>query len=116
MDRKREHNLLMAHFAEIDENNMVINVIVVHNNELIDENGDESEAKGIDFCVAHFGGTWIQTSYNSNFRGNYAGIGYHYDRELDVFITPKCHTQAILNMKTIQWDCEDVEHDTTEIS
>jgi hypothetical protein len=106
----------MAHFAELNENNMVINVIVVHNNELIDENGDESESKGIDFCVAHFGGRWIQTSYNSNFRGRYAGIGHYYDQELDIFTTPKCHTQAILNMTTIQWDCEDVEHDTIEIS
>ena len=79
----------MAHFAELDENNIVKQVIVVHNNELLDENGMESEQKGIDFCVAHYGGTWIQTSYNGTFRGQYAGIGYAYDSVTDVFIAPK---------------------------
>ena len=78
----------MAHFAELDENNIVKQVIVVHNNELLDENGIELEQKGIDFCVAHYGGTWIQTSYNGNFRGTYAGIGYTYDKTLDEFIAP----------------------------
>ena len=78
----------MAHFAELDENNIVTRVIVVHNNELLDENGIELEQKGIDFCVAHYGGTWIQTSYNGNFRGSYAGIGYIYDKTLDEFIAP----------------------------
>ena len=77
----------MAHFAQLDENNIVINVIVVHNNELIDDDGNELEQKGIDFCVAHFGGTWIQTSYNATFRGLFAGIGYTYDSTLDEFIT-----------------------------
>ncbi len=83
----------MAHFAELDENNIVINVIVVHNNELIDDNGNESEAKGIDFCVAHFGGRWVQTSYNATFRGVYAGIGYTYDETLDEFVAPIVETE-----------------------
>jgi hypothetical protein len=78
----------MAHFAELDENNIVARVIVVHNNELLDENGYESEQKGIDFCVVHYGGTWIQTSYNASFRGLFAGIGYTYDETLDVFVAP----------------------------
>ena len=78
----------MAHFAELDETNTIKQVIVVHNNELLDEDGNESEQKGIDFCVAHYGGRWIQTSYNSNFRGSYAGIGYYYDETLDEFIAP----------------------------
>jgi len=77
----------MAHFAELDETNTVKQVIVVHNNELVDENGIESEQKGIDFCVNLFGGKWIQTSYNSNFRGTYAGIGMIYDQVNDVFKT-----------------------------
>jgi len=77
----------MAHFAELDETNTVKQVIVVHNNELLDENGIESEQKGIDFCVNLFGGKWIQTSYNSNFRGTYAGIGMIYDPVNDVFKT-----------------------------
>jgi hypothetical protein len=83
----------MAHFAEIDENNIVTRVIVVHNNELLDENGNESEQKGIDFCVAHYGGTWIQTSYNNNFRGYYAGEGMIYDSANDVFVTPELPTE-----------------------
>jgi hypothetical protein len=78
----------MAHFAELNENNIVTNVIVVHNNELLDENGNELEQKGIDFCINLLGGTWIQTSYNHNFRGTFAGIGYTYDPVNDVFVPP----------------------------
>ena len=88
MDWIRIGDFLMAHFAELDENNIVQRVIVVHNNELLDANGNESEAKGIDFCVAHFGGRWVQTSYNATFRGIYAGIGHTYDEALDVFVAP----------------------------
>ena len=79
----------MAHFAEIDENNIVTRVIVVHNNELLDENYNESEQKGVDFCVAHYGGTWIQTSYNATIRGKYAGISDIYDPVTDLFIAPE---------------------------
>jgi len=79
----------MAHFAELDENNIIKQVIVVHNNELLDEDGNESEQKGIDFCVAHYGGTWIQTSYNNRFRGTYAAIGFSYHEEEDIFVTPQ---------------------------
>ena len=77
----------MAHFAELDETNIVKQVVVVHNNELLDENGNESEAKGIAFCQSLFGGKWIQTSYNGNFRGQYAGQEMFYDEEKDFFIT-----------------------------
>jgi len=85
----------MAHFAELDENNKVIQVIVVHNNELIDENNQESESKGIAFCQSLFGGTWVQTSYNQNFRKNYAGIGFIYDPELDQFNLPQDEMPAL---------------------
>lgn len=78
----------MAHFAELDENNVVKQVIVVHNNELLDENENESEQKGIDFCASLFGGTWIQTSFNATIRGKYAGIGDTYDPIADVFVAP----------------------------
>ena len=78
----------MAHFAELNENNVVTQVIVVHNNELLD-NGVESEAKGIAFCQSLFGGNWIQTSYNANFRGKFAGIGYTYNSVNDVFVAPE---------------------------
>ena len=75
---------ILAHFARV-ENNIVKQVIVVHNNELLDENGNESEAKGIAFCQSLFGGTWVQTSYNSTIRTKFAGIGMLYDPELDEF-------------------------------
>ena len=87
----------MAHFAELDENNIVTRVIVVHNNELLDENGNESEQKGIDFCVAHYGGTWVQTSYNGNIRKNYAGIGYTFDPINNWFVAPQPYPSWILD-------------------
>ena len=79
----------MAHFAELDNDNKVIRVIVVANEELMD-NGVESEAKGITFCKSLFGQDtrWVQTSYNGNFRGTYAGYGYTYDAQNDVFVSP----------------------------
>lgn len=94
----------MAHFAELDENNVVKQVIVVNNNELLDESGKEVEQKGIDFCVAHYGGTWIQTSYNSNFRKNYAGVFFVYDEEKDAFIPPKSFNSWVLNEATCRWE------------
>ena len=87
----------MAHFAELDENNFVKQVIVVHNNELLDENGNESETKGIAFCQSLFGGNWIQTSYNSSFRANFAGIGSFYNSTLNVFSTAKPFASWVLD-------------------
>ncbi len=79
----------MAHFAELNENNIVTQVIVVDNKDILDETGNESETKGIEFCKNLFGGyKWIQTSYNSSFRGVYAGVGYRYDETNDVFFNP----------------------------
>ena len=87
----------MAHFAEIDENNIVTHVIVVHNNELLLD-GEESETKGIDFCEDLFGHrNWVQTSYNNNFRKQYASIGYSYDSDNDVFISIKPYPSWLLN-------------------
>ena len=93
----------MAHFAELGMNNVVLRVIVVHNNELLDENGQESEAKGQEFCRSLFGGTWVQTSYNANFRKNYAGQGFTYDSTRDAFIPPKPFASWVLNEDTCQW-------------
>lgn len=94
----------MAHFAQLDENNVVLQVIVVHNNELMD-GGVESEAKGIAFCQSLFPGTqWVQTSYNANFRKNYAGQGYIYDLTLDAFIPPRPYPSWLLNQQTCQWE------------
>ena len=78
----------MAHFAELDENNIVLRVIVVSNDDTADEDGNEVEAIGITFCQNLVGGTWIQTSYNDNIRRQYAGIGYTYDPDADIFIAP----------------------------
>lgn len=101
----------MAHFAQLDETNIVTQVIVVNNNELLD-NGVESEAKGVAFCQSLLGGTWVQTSYNGNIRKNYAGIGCIYDPVRDAFIPPKanCHSEEILDETTCQWICNNSEH------
>ena len=92
----------MAHFAQL-ENNIVKQVIVVSNQDILDENGQESEQKGIDFCSNLLGGTWIQTSYNGRIRKNYAGIGYKYDADLDAFIPPQPYTSWLLDETTAQW-------------
>lgn len=75
----------MAHFARI-ENQIVCEVIVIANEVLLDENGIEQESIGVQFCHDTFGGDWVQTSYNGNFRGQFAGIGAKYDSSLDEFI------------------------------
>lgn len=93
----------MAHFAQLDANNVVTQVIVVNNAELIDANGQESEAKGAAFCASLFGGQWVQTSYSAKFRGRFAGVGYLYDSRLDAFIPPKPFASWLLNEKTIEW-------------
>ena len=70
----------MSHWAELDENNIVVRVLVGDNNE-----ADE----GYQWLIDNLGGTWIQTSYNSRIRGTYAGIGYSYNAEEDIFIAPQ---------------------------
>jgi len=88
----------MAHFAELDENNVVLRVIVVNNDELLDDNKNELEQKGIDFCVNLFGGTWVQTSYNGKIRKHYAGAGFTYNPIADVFISPKPYPSWSLDL------------------
>ena len=92
----------MAHFCKL-ENNIVTQVIVVANQDILDENGQENEQKGIDFCSNLLGGTWKQTSYNGNIRKNYAGVGYTYDETLDAFIAPKPFNSWVLDETTAQW-------------
>jgi hypothetical protein len=84
----------MAHFAKI-ENNIVTQVIVINNEVLLDENGIEQETIGAAFCEELFGGTWIQTSYNKNFKGNFAGLGMTYDPVKNEFIFPQVEQQSI---------------------
>lgn len=78
----------MAHFAEIDSNNIVLRVIVIDDKNLLDANNVEKEENGIDYCKSLFGEDtkWIQTSYNNKIRGHYAGVGDIYDSNNDVFI------------------------------
>jgi hypothetical protein len=96
----------MSHWAEIDENNIVLRVLVGDNN---DPNGDE----GYQWLVDNLGGTWIKTSYNNNIRKNYASIGYTYDSVRDAFIfpNPNCHPETTLNEDTCQWVCTNPEHE-----
>lgn len=94
----------MAHFAELDDNNVVKRIVVIHNNELLDENGQESEQKGIDFCLELFqGGIWKQTSFNKTFRKNYPTPGETYDPIRDAFIPFKPFDSWILNEDTCRW-------------
>ena len=92
----------MSHWAKIDNNNKVIQVVVGDNN---DPAGDE----GYQWLIDNFGGTWIKTSYNNNIRFYYAGIGYTYDEVRDGFIPPKCHDEAVVNDKCL-WDCTNADH------
>jgi hypothetical protein len=96
----------MAHFAQLDNENKVIQVIVVNNTELVDENGVEQEQKGIDFCKSLLGAdtNWVQTSYNKTFRVNFASIGSTYNKEKDVFIPAKTYPSWVLNETTYTWE------------
>ena len=87
----------MAHFAQLNEENLVTQVIVVANQDTADQDGVENEAIGIEFCTNLLGGTWKQTSYNANIRKNYAGVGYKYDAALDAFIPPQPFASWTLN-------------------
>ena len=92
----------MSHFAEIDQDNFVIRVLV--------GNPELSDDDGLIEITQLLGGTWLQTSYNSTIRGNYAGIGYSYLPDFDLFMPPKCHDEAVLNVDTARWDCLNEEH------
>ena len=95
----------MASFAKIGLNNKVIEVLSVHDNELLDSNGVEQENIGIDFLTKLTGwAIWKQTSYNGNFRKNHAGIGFTYDEDKDAFIPPKPYASWVLNETTCQWE------------
>ena len=94
----------MAHWAEIDENNVVIRVTVGDNN---DTAGDE----GYQWLIDNLGGRWIKTSYNGNIRKNFAGIGTIYDESIDAFIPLKCHNEATLDNKTALWVCDNLFHE-----
>ena len=93
----------MAHFAKIDENNIVTQVVVVENKDTSDASGVEKEHIGAAHLEKILGGTWKQTSYNGNFRKNYAGIGYIFDEQRNAFIPPKPFNSWVLVEETCQW-------------
>ena len=103
----------MAHFAKLDSDNLVTQVIVVSNDDTTDSNGVETESIGVAFCQKLLGATtnWKQTSYNSNMRGNYAGIGYTYMENVatlgvgstDIFINPQPHASWTIDATLPQW-------------
>lgn len=95
----------MAHFAKLDSDNIVTQVVVVDNSVLEKADGTESELKGKQFLNSLLGtATWKQTSYNGTIRKNYAGVGYKYDSTRDAFIPPKPFTSWTLNETTCQWE------------
>jgi len=94
----------MAHFAEIDSNNVVLRVIVVDNKDTSTPDGTEVESIGVAFCQRLFGGNWLKTSYNGNVRKNYAGMGYTYNARLNAFVPTKPFASWILNNDTALWD------------
>ena len=96
----------MAHFAELDEHDKVLRVIVVADADTSDANGNEVESVGVDFCKRLYGDNtrWKQTSYNGNIRKNYAGIGFTYDSTRDAFINPKPFPSWTLDEATCLWE------------
>ena len=96
----------MAHFAEIDGDNKVIRVIVVNNRDILDVNGNESEAIGIAFCERILGNhnTWKQCSYNRNFRKHYPSVGSNYEPRGDYFYPIQPYSSWILNTETAEWE------------
>lgn len=95
----------MAHFAKLDDQNIVVDVNAVNNETISNLPFPESEPVGVAFLTEWSGGysNWKQTSYNSNFRKNFAGIGYTYDAALDAFVPPKPFPSWLLNTNTCQW-------------
>lgn len=96
----------MAHFAKLDDDNVVIDVNVVNNDTIDNLPFPNSEPIGVAFLTEWSGGytNWKQTSYNANFRKNYASLGFAYDAVLDAFIPPKPYPSWLLNTQICQWN------------
>jgi hypothetical protein len=95
----------MAHFAQLDENNKVLNVVVVSNDFTHDENGVEQESLGIAYCKELFGENtkWVQTSYNGNFKNKFAGIGDIYLEDRNIFLGPQPFPSWSLSLTENKW-------------
>jgi hypothetical protein len=100
----------MSHWAELDQDNKVIRVLVGDNN---DPAGDE----GYQWLLDNLGGTWIKTSYNATIRYNYAGIGFTYDADADAFIAPrpKCNHKELFLNDNFKWNCQRCDLNAKEI-
>jgi hypothetical protein len=96
----------MAYFAKLGTGNIIEKIISINNSVITDSNGFEQEQLGVDFINKLYNtrDVWKQTSYNNNFRKNYAGIGYQYDQQRDAFITPKPFNSWVLNETTCRWE------------
>ncbi len=94
----------MAHFAQLDDNNVVVRVIVVDNKDTTDATGIEKEYIGKAHCEKIFGGKWVKTSYNGNIRKRYAGAGMVYNEDLDAFVAKQPYTSWTLNSQTAEWE------------
>jgi hypothetical protein len=96
----------MAHFARLDQTGTVLEVVVVSNNVLLDDNGDECEELGREFCMGLYGdqNNWVQTSYNGNIRKNFASVGAHYDSAKDAFIQRQPYPSWQLDDNSCEWE------------
>jgi hypothetical protein len=101
----------MAHYAYLDENNIVVDVVVGKDESILIDGLDTETyyAQGTPYTVK-------RTSYNSKIRGNFAGLGYTYLPLEDIFIWPKCHDEAVLNAKAAKWDCTHEDHDVKSLA
>lgn len=106
----------MAHFAELDSNNVVQKVIVVANQDILDADGNESESVGVAYLRGLFGENtnWAQTSYNGNMRARYAGRGLVYDADVDAFLYPKPFPSWTLNQTTFEWEAPTAQPELTD--
>ena len=95
----------MAHFAELDDNNVVLQVVVVSNQYIMGMDGNDDEAQGVAFCQTNISpNRWKQTSYNGNFRGRFAGIGFTYNEENDQFVPPSPYPSWSYNYTDCRWE------------
>jgi len=106
----------MAHFAQIGIDNVVLRVSSVRDEDILDENGNESEEIGIQYLKSVHGNltNWLQTSYNNNFRYRYAGTGMVYNNEYDVFLAPQPYPSWTLNTETYEWQSPIPQPELTE--
>jgi hypothetical protein len=106
----------MAHFAKLDSNNIVTKVHKVANHVILKADNTESELKGKQYLNSlHGSSTWVQTSYNNNFRKNFARIGYTYDNTRDAFIPPKPYSSWVLNESTCRWEAPVAHPDNNQM-